>query len=864
MGMWGATHQHRMRRGAVWVARMHNPAPMLPTHHARALHPLGVLRRLAAVLAVTLACAIAAAAAAPASAPASTVAPPSAAATPIAVTDILTRADEDQQRVDWARQLLAGPDPIDRLRRALDAIAQPVEAKERITAGGALRELPVMRLESLERHWRFDARRFESWQTQARRALAPLADAAAQLAQRRAAWSATRAEGLLDGLPPALSERVDAVLAQIEATERALGTALARQIELTQRASELKARIQAGGNDVAAAIDDIDRRLLQIDVPPLWQGLGEGPHTAQALAAMRRGLEIERQFALDYNAAGSGNQQLLRVVQFLLLPLILWLFVRSRPHAGAAAGAGGGARALHRPVSAWLLLSMLAVLVLEPDAPLLVQEFALLLALVPVLRLLPAHTLRALGTWPYLAIALYGLDRLGVAAVADSGLYRLFLLGLNGLALGLTVWMLRRTGAAPGGGGLLRAMRTLGLLVLVLLLVAVIANVCGNVSLAEMLTSGVIDSGYMAVLLYAGVAACVGLLHALLAQPEIAGRKLVRLHGPTLQSVSTRLLELGAVLGWLLYTMDRFRVLRPLDDAGARLLSFGIDVGAVSIHLGDLLVFALSAWLAWVAARTVRRLLRDELPGRAGLPRGVGNSIASLSYYAVLLLGFLLALSATGFKVSQLALVFGALGVGIGFGLQNVVNNFVSGLVLMFERPIQPGDVVDAAGTSGTVREIGLRATTIRTFDGADVIVPNGLLLSGNLTNWTLFDRSRRIEVQVGVGYGADPAQVLALIGAAARDTPGVEAQPAPVVLLTSYGDSALNFVARVWTRDVNAWAAVRSDLLLRILAALRAADIAIPYPQLDLHLRPAEAVEAQAAASRAAGGDPDADTRRP
>lgn len=797
---------------------------------------LRVLRGLAAASAVALVVAVGQ----PAAAPAPTAATAPLASTPIAVTDILARADEDQQRVDWARQLLAGPDPIDRLRRALDEIARPVDAKLQITAGGALRDLPVMRLESLERHWRFDARRFENWQTQARRALVPFADAAAQLAQRRAAWSATRAEGLLDGLPSALSAPVDAVLAQIEATESALGTALARQIELTQRASELKARIQAGGNDVAAAIDDIDRRLLQTDVPPLWRGLGEGTNTKAALAAMQRGLDIERQFALDYHAADSGNQQALRVVQLLLLPLILWLFMRSRRHEGAPAAADGGGRALRRPVSTWLLLSMLAVLVFEPDAPLLVQEFALVLAVVPVLRLLPAHTLRALGAWPYLAIALYALDRLGVAAVADSAWYRLFLLGLNALALGLTVWMLRRTGAAAAqrNSGLLRAMRAVGLVVLALLAVAAMANVFGNVSLAEMLTSGVIDSGYMAVLLYAGVAACLGLLRALLEQPEIAGRKLVRLHGPMLQTVGTRLLELGALLGWLLYTMARFRVLRPLDDAGAKLMSFGIDVGEVSIHLGDVLVFLLSAWLAFVAARTVRRLLRDELPGRAGLPRGVGNSIASLSYYGVLLLGLLLALSATGFKVSQLALVFGALGVGIGFGLQNVVNNFVSGLVLMFERPIQPGDVVDAAGTSGTVREIGLRATTIRTFDGADVVVPNGLLLSGNLTNWTLFDRSRRIEVTVGVAYGSDPAQVLAIIGAAARGTPGVEAQPTPVAMLTGYGDSTLDFVARAWTHDVNEWMAVRSDLLTRILSALQAAGISIPYRQVDLHLR--------------------------
>lgn len=185
--------------------------------------------------------------------------------------------------------------------------------------------------------------------------------------------------------------------------------------------------------------------------------------------------------------------------------------------------------------------------------------------------------------------------------------------------------------------------------------------------------------------------------------------------------------------------------------------------------------------------------------------------------------------------------MFGALGVGIGFGLQNVVNNFVSGLVLMFERPVQPGDIVDAAGTSGTVREIGLRATTIRTFDGADTVVPNGVLLGSNLTNWTMFDRQRRFEITVGVAYGSDPARVLDILARAAGDTPGVAQEPAPLILLTGYGDSALNFVIKAWTTDIGTWMTVRGELLSRTLAALRAANIEIPYQRIDIKLHPAD-----------------------
>lgn len=450
-----------------------------------------------------------------------------------------------------------------------------------------------------------------------------------------------------------------------------------------------------------------------------------------------------------------------------------------------------------------------------------------------------------------MAAGLYLVDRLGALILGGEAGYRLFQFALTLVALLITLWLLwqiQRRVAQGRGPVLVRAVAWLGG---GLLLASLLANLVGAVLLAQTLTSGVIDSGYIGLLLYAGMLVINALLRMLIGLPAVRPLWLIRRHGQALLDWLRRALFLAAV-SWLLYSMDRFRLLLPVQGLVSQVLGYDVEVGELSISLGDVLVFALSVLITVAAARVTKLILREQLQGHSRLPRGVGNSIASLTYYALLLLGFLLALSAAGFKVSQLTLLFGALGVGIGFGLQGLVSNFVSGLVLMFERPIQPGDVIEINGASGSVREIGLRATKIRTFDGADIVVPNGTLVANNLTNWTLQDRNRRIEVPIGVAYGSDPAHVIELLTSVARAVPGVAAEPAPVVLLQEYGDSALKFSVRAWAQDYDRWTATRSELMVSMLQALASANISIPYNQFDLNLR--EVPEALAGAVRQAG----------
>jgi small-conductance mechanosensitive channel len=156
----------------------------------------------------------------------------------------------------------------------------------------------------------------------------------------------------------------------------------------------------------------------------------------------------------------------------------------------------------------------------------------------------------------------------------------------------------------------------------------------------------------------------------------------------------------------------------------------------------------------------------------------------------------------------------------------------------MLERPVQPGDTIEVSGTTGTVREIGMRATTISTFDGADVVVPNGMLLSEKMINWTLSSDSRRIDIAIGIAYGSDPEKVLALLLEVAKGTEGVSQQPAPTALFSGFGDSALNFSIRAWTTSYNDSVFIRSNMAVRLYKALNDAGFEIPFPKRELHIR--------------------------
>ena len=293
---------------------------------------------------------------------------------------------------------------------------------------------------------------------------------------------------------------------------------------------------------------------------------------------------------------------------------------------------------------------------------------------------------------------------------------------------------------------------------------------------------------------------------------------------------------------WLLVLLPAilmiWGVYNTLEEATRGLFGLGFKLGSQRISVGLLIVSAGFLYGSFVASWIIQKILMDETFIRHRVERGVRHSIGRLVHYFLILIGFLLAISILGFDVTKLTIMISALGVGIGFGLQGVVNNFVSGLILLFERPVRIGDIVELGGTWAEIKKIGLRATTIQSFDQADVIIPNADLVTNQVTNWTLSNRQVRLIIPVGVAYGSDIPLVMETLTACANANPMVAKTPAPQVLFLSFGESSLDLELRVWVLDVANMLIVKNELHQEINRSFQEANIEIAFPQMDLHLR--------------------------
>ncbi len=370
------------------------------------------------------------------------------------------------------------------------------------------------------------------------------------------------------------------------------------------------------------------------------------------------------------------------------------------------------------------------------------------------------------------------------------------------------------------------------------LLMTLISQMAGYTLLSHWLLRATFETGFLllfaSIIIHLGQTAITLLFH----HPRLVRRSFFQNFAAELSQRLEFLLKVCVGIYCFVHLMPLWHLYSSSQEAWASLGHLALEIGPVRISLEMVFLATLAFYLAIQISWLVQALIETQMSSGKAIDRGVRDAIKKLIHYGIVTFGFLGVLSLLGMSVQNFVVVLGALGVGIGFGLQDIINNFLSGLILLFERPIKVGDLIVVNNEWGTISKIGLRSTVVQTIEHAEIIVPNSQLIAEKVTNWTHSSSMARLKVPVGVAYGSDVPLVMKILSEIATSHPDTVKTQAPSILFMGFGASSLDFEIRTYIHDINKSFLIRSEMLQQIDSRFREAGIEIPFPQRDLHLR--------------------------
>ncbi len=756
---------------------------------------------------------------------------------PIATAEIASEAISTNTLLQGASDELATNEDIQYIEDRYTATSTRLDTlqkktRQRLRVGG-----PGTVLEETKREWLRAEVRLSAWlETLTSRAddIDSLMDG---LHNEKSRWELTRDAADAD-LPPELKTTIGETLDAITGVEQQLRSVRNTVLSLQARIGRQRTRGDVVLTDLRNEIAERRQRLLRIDSPPLWKAFGavEGQDkmSTQFATILQKGTVVREYLAQ------TGPTLLWRIFLFFLLVTgIMVLGHKARAASEQDSSLQLTVSLLERPFAAALVIFLPLVMVTDAGAPSLWSGILGLVIIVAGLRLVPQLLHSSKHSWAYLWASLLLAWQLVWVTPAGSSLHRMMLLILSVLGVFVCIRLARAVDSGlPGGSkNWLRAYKIGCQIAGVLLVVGVIANVVGSLGLATFVTDGTLYAVFGAFLLSMAVLVLQGLVRIGLLTRTAHRLHLERAEAERIRLTLFRLLKWLAIVAWFYIVLSSFLIFDPVISLMRSALEFNISIGELALSPADILIFFLVIWLSFKLSQFIRFVLDTDVLPRMHLPRGAPAAITSLTHYTIIVIGVLIAFAAAGLDMGRITIIFGALSVGIGFGLQNVVNNFVSGLILLFERPIKLGDVVQIGGNLGVVKHIALRASNVRTYDGAMIIVPNSDLISAEVVNWSYFNDRRRTEIPVSVAYGTDPGKVIELLLEVASNHQEVSETPPPGAFFIEFGDSSLDFFLRIWT-PTEPRIRITSELRVGIAQALAEAGIEIPFPQRDLHLR--------------------------
>jgi potassium efflux system protein len=764
-------------------------------------------------------------------APAAT-APATPAVAPIALGNVVAQAQAATTKI---QDLQKGLDPDQTLQDVSDQlpdlstkIDERIAADTRQSQGSATLSL----LQNAQTDWRSISSDLAAAQLELSKRVSDLDKTLGLLNQLDATWKSTLASATNAKAPPEITNRVNEIRASIADATKDVQAHQAPLYAMQSRVAAEDARTQSGLDAVNKEIDLARQQLFQQNRPALWSAEAFAHPANGVVGQEKASLQAEATEVVTYLKAKIGALLVHLLLLLLLISGFFWMRNTIKPQAEKTPALQGAAHVLDVPIANAFLLALLVAVWLYPAQPRLLWAAAGALALIPTViitrRLIDPESLPIL----YATVVAFFVDQLRYV-VTPAGILSRFLFIFELLAASafiLTALRFKHLSAnCPEQTRLKRLTRVYLHAVFIVLVFAGFADVFGYIKLSVLVGEGMLQSSYLAVILYAALRVVDALAISALSIWPLSRLGMVRRHHDLVYATITIGIRWLFFAIWIMAALQFFSQRDLFLSETHKVLKTQIPWFHLNVDLEAILAFPITIWASFLLSRFARFVLEEEVYPHLQLGRGIPYAASTMVHYVILIFGCFVALSAANIDLSKYTVLAGAFGVGLGFGLQNIMNNFMSGIILLFERPVKVGDVIQLdAATIGKVERIGIRASVIMLANGAEVIVPNGNLISNPVTNWTFSNCERQIEIPITVVSKADPQHVISLLTNIAVAHSDVLKNPAPRAYLVTLGSTSLTFRLSAWIDSAEEWMKITSDLSLAINSALARENIAL------------------------------------
>ncbi|NNE67980.1 MAG: mechanosensitive ion channel [Pyrinomonadaceae bacterium] len=781
--------------------------------------------------------------------------------TPIPVSEINALSEDTKARIEVIKKSVRGVSSLEEIRSSLKSLNKDLDTRTVETRALLAARPSLETLKKVEQDWQFAAKQIPSWKTELEVTIAGYVSNLKELENLGQVWNLTlkslnsgrtssgdeeivqdTERDVVNGVPEEILVTARSTISLVRTTEKSVREQKSDVLLLQSQVIKTDNRAEEVLKSIGEVRDEALSRLFERDSQPIWSSAPSGDSVGAVFA--KAGNSYRSQLtAIGQYLSGKRDSIVFHVLIFLgFAGFLFWARSRLHPLVESDPELKPAFAVFNLPIASALILAIMLSGQFYPQAPRMLIAILGAAALIPGVLYLRRILEKPVFPILNVLLVLYLVDLLRQITESQPLLARLIFTAEMIGAVAFLFWFLWQR---PSSGksdveyqSIFKVIRKITPFAIGLLGIALVTGVFGFVNLSRTIGNSVLSSAYSALLIYATIQILKSLTVFALRIRPLSELGMVNNYRSLIKNKVFTFLKWIGIISWILFTLNLFSIRQDLFSFVGEWLSTPVAVGSLSFSASDILVFGFTIWLSFAISRLIRFVLNEDVYPRVELGSGLSYAISTILHYVLLLVGLLLAIAAIGVDLTKFTILAGAFGVGLGFGMQAIVNNFVSGLILLFERPVKVDDFVQVGTHQGELTRIGLRASVLRTLDGSEVILPNGQLISEEVTNWTFSDRERRLEINVGVAYGTDPREVMAILEKVGVENEDTLADPPPRVIFVGFGDSSLDFQLRAWTDNADQWAVVRSDLTLAIHDGLEEAGIEIPFPQRDLHFK--------------------------